>query len=141
MKNIKLPEDNPVIWKDLPLEKGHWSSIKYENKKCFWNVRELIELSSNLEQTKKPVDELYSKIKNGTWFSKHQRPNIHNIYEHMHRAMTANLEFPIILSAESKVMDGAHRILCAKIKGIPELPVVQFLKNPKPFYVKEIGGK
>ncbi len=53
----------------------------------------------------------------------------------------ADLLFPVILSADGRVMDGSHRIVAASAKGIEAVDVVQFNKDPMPGYTENLGWK
>ncbi|MCB0105839.1 MAG: hypothetical protein KDE53_08015, partial [Caldilineaceae bacterium] len=50
------------------------------------------------------------------------------------RILDADLNYPIILSAEGYLMDGGHRIAKAYLAGIPTISAVQFLQDPEPDY-------
>lgn len=47
----------------------------------------------------------------------------------------ADLRYPIILSADMRVMDGMHRVMKALNAGIEVIEAVHFEKNPGPDYV------
>lgn len=44
----------------------------------------------------------------------------------------ADLEFPIILSSEGRVMDGMHRVLKALLNGLKSIEAVRFDRDPAP---------
>lgn len=135
---MKLPNDNPQTFPGIPLE-GHISALKRGEKKYYWLVNGLIEKSVKLPVFEADVGELLIKIGSGSWFGKEEKVTIQLILNHIDRALKAELTFPIILSADGKVMDGSHRIVLAFIKGIKYLKAVQFEIDPIPDYISEIG--
>lgn len=134
---MKLPADNSETFPGIPL-KGHISALKRGEQKYFWRVKGLIEKSAGLPVFEANVTELLTKIGNGTWFGKDEKVTIQLILDHIDRSLKADLTFPIILSADGKVMDGSHRIMLAYIKGIKSISAVQFETDPIPDYISEI---
>lgn len=59
-------------------------------------------------------------------------PTCRLVAEHARRIVSADLSFPVILSAEGDVWDGMHRIAKAYLQGVEEVDVVQFIENPPP---------
>jgi hypothetical protein len=53
--------------------------------------------------------------------------------------LNADFLFPVILSADGRVMDGSHRIVAASVKGIEALDVEQFNQEPMPGYTENLG--
>lgn len=136
---IKLPKDNPSTFPGVPLS-GHICSLRRDNQKLYWRVEQLIADSAELEVREVSVDDLLSKIGNGTWFGPNERPTIRAFIDHLDRALAADLRYPIILTSDGKVMDGSHRILAAKLKGMKTVPAVQFSTDPEPEYIEEVSG-
>jgi hypothetical protein len=134
---MELPTDTSETFPGIPL-KGHISALKRGEKKYFWRVEGLIEKSASLPVKEVNVADLLLTIGNGTWFGKDQRVTIQLILSHIDRALKADLTFPIILSADGKVMDGSHRIMSAYIKGVKSLNTVQFEIDPTPDYISKI---
>lgn len=46
------------------------------------------------------------------------------------RTLNADLQYPIILSAEGDIMDGMHRLLKCYIFGVPSIKAVRFTETP-----------
>jgi len=55
--------------------------------------------------------------------------------EHLRLAQEADLTYPIILSADGRVMDGMHRVMKAVLEDRAEIEAVQFDQDPEPDYV------
>lgn len=45
------------------------------------------------------------------------------------------LAFPVILSSDTGVMDGMHRICKAVLEGRDEIEAVRFVQDPEPGYI------
>ncbi len=50
------------------------------------------------------------------------------------RVMAADLGYPILFSAQGKLLDGGHRIHKAHALGLTEIKAVRFLEDPEPDY-------
>jgi hypothetical protein len=137
-KPMKLPADNSESFLGIPL-KGHICALRRGEKKYFWLVEGLIEKSAELPVFEVDLAELLAKIGNGTWFGKDEKVTIQLILSHIDRALQADLTFPIILSADGKVMDGSHRIMLAYIRGVKTLKAIQFKSDPAPDFISEVG--
>ena len=100
-----------------------------------WDIDRLIELSKDFPRIKVPVssiremDEVY-------WFDDAtERPTCRKVLEHMSLINEVDLSYPIILSADGRVMDGMHRAAKAFLDGSEEIEAVQFEKDSEPDYV------
>jgi hypothetical protein len=100
-----------------------------------WDVDRLIELSKNF-----PVKNiLLSEIKevNETYWFKDpsQLPTGVAILEHIKLMEEASLEYPIILCANGRLMDGMHRVMKALQQGHTDIKAVQFETTPEPDFI------
>lgn len=57
------------------------------------------------------------------------------VAQHARRIWDADLTYPIILSADGRLMDGGHRIAKAWLLGMSAIEAVQFVVGPEPDYV------
>ncbi len=57
------------------------------------------------------------------------------VVEHAKLIQEADLSFPIILSADGRVMDGIHRVGKALLEGRETIEAVQYEVDPEPDYV------
>lgn len=137
MTEVKLPFDLPGTFPGVPLT-GHLCSIRQGDRKLYWRVEHLIAASKELPVIEQEIEPLLSQIGNSTWFGGDKKPTISEILIHIERAFAANLDCPLILSAEGKIMDGSHRLIAAKMKGRKTLPCVRFLCNPPPEHEETI---
>ena len=98
-----------------------------------WDVHRLVGLSQDL-----PIhDVLLSDIKelNEAYWFPNSHPTTQNIIEHIQLIQAADLSYPIILSADGRVMDGMHRIAKAKLQNLFTIKAVNFQLTPEADYI------
>lgn len=69
------------------------------------------------------------------WFSG-RAPTGREVAEHARRIQDADLSYPIIFSADGRLMDGGHRIAKAWLAGQAEIDAVRFETDPPPDEVR-----
>ena len=89
----------------------------------FWHVPDLLARATDL-----PVGV-------DAWFGEACRPTIENVVDHMRRVLKADLDDPILLSAEGHVFDGLHRLARCLLEGVETIRFCQFEADPEPFRV------
>jgi hypothetical protein len=95
-----------------------------------WNVSRLWELADNLRVQEMEVSTF--DIKKNFWFVEDEEPTVDKIIEHTERIVNADLDYPIILCDEGRVMDGMHRIAKAIMLNLASIKFVQFSEMPEP---------
>jgi hypothetical protein len=99
-----------------------------------WDVDKLIKSSSNLlvrDIAIASIDEVDSVY----WIGADgDPPTVRILIRHMQLVKDADLDFPIILSADGLVMDGMHRVAKALLEGRTTILAVQFEVQPEPNY-------
>jgi hypothetical protein len=65
------------------------------------------------------------------WFNGHPA-TILGVARHAKRILESDADFPIILCAEGRLMDGGHRVAKAWISGQMEIAAVRFAVTPDP---------
>jgi hypothetical protein len=98
-----------------------------------WDVDRLIELSSQLPRRAVPLDQI--RELDEPWHGEDEQPTWRAMLEHLRLIDTADLSFPIILSANGAVMDGMHRVVKAAWQGRGTIEAVQFADDPEPDHV------
>ena len=63
-------------------------------------------------------------------------PSLRHVAAHAARIQSAVLSYPIILSADGRLMDGGHRIARAWIEGRTEIDAVRFEVDPEPEFIR-----
>ena len=137
-RTMKLPREDENTFPGIPLD-GHICSLRRGNQKLYWRVEELIEACRDLPVREMLVSDLLPLIINGSWFGPGEKVTIGKVLSHVRRLLSVDLRFPVILSANGRVMDGSHRIIAASVKGIEAVDVVQFNQDPMPGYTENLG--
>ena len=98
-----------------------------------WDVDRLVQLSSHLPRKHIPLSRIgeFDEV----WFGEDEPPTWRAMVEHMKLIEDADTSFPIILSANGRVMDGMHRVAKAAWQGHQEIEAVQFDEDPEPDHV------
>ena len=98
-----------------------------------WDVDRLVALTKSFPQIQvqlssvRELDEAFhSDDEPSTWRA---------MVDHVRLMNKADLSFPIILSAEGRVMDGMHRVAKAVLLGHTTIEAVQFTQDPEPDYI------
>lgn len=93
-----------------------------------WDVHHLVELSRDF-----PIDEVLlsdiQELNEAYWFPD-THPTTQQMIEHFQLIQQADLSYPIILSADGKVMDGMHRVAKAKLLDHLAIKAVRFEITP-----------
>jgi hypothetical protein len=91
-----------------------------------------VELTRDFPRIRVPLGTI-REIDEPHWFSGGaQDATCRAVMEHARLINEADLQFPIILSANGRVMDGMHRVLHALLNGLPSIEAVRFQRDPEP---------
>ena len=63
------------------------------------------------------------------------KPTCRSVAEHAKLIFETDLQYPIILSSQGRVMDGMHRVCQALLKGLTTIKAVQFQELIPPDYI------
>ena len=100
-----------------------------------WDVDRLVSLSSGFPRIEVPLREI-RELDEPFWFGDGSKAaTCRAIVEHARLIDAADLSFPIILSADGRVMDGMHRVAKALLLGHETIAAVQFAHDLEPDYV------
>ncbi|MCB0125889.1 MAG: hypothetical protein KDE58_26720, partial [Caldilineaceae bacterium] len=80
-----------------------------DDGRLVWFVERLWYLARDLPVHQVPLDAIREFDQN-CWFSAATPPTCRAVADHVQRILDADLNYPIILSAEGYLMDGGHRI-------------------------------
>ena len=105
-------------------------STIHQNKRLIWYTEKLWELARELPTKRLLVHEVVNQLNNIYWFK--TRPTSWQVATHAKKIYEADLSYPIILSVEGQLMDGAHRVSKAWILELQYIEAVQFEQNPDP---------
>jgi hypothetical protein len=94
----------------------------------------LWKLAEDLPAEPVPIDAI-REFDEDCWFG--GRPvTCRMVAEHVDRIQKADLRYPVILSADGRLMDGGHRIAKAWLSGSTTIDAVRFRVDPEPDYVE-----
>ena len=97
-----------------------------------WDVDRLIEASKSFPVVSLDLDDIEELDENFWYNGDTDIPTCRSIGQHVQLINEANLSFPVILSAENRVMDGMHRIVRALSLGHQTIDAVIFENTPPP---------
>ncbi|MGJ3495320.1 hypothetical protein PsalN5692_00590 [Piscirickettsia salmonis] len=69
------------------------------------------------------------------WYDHNNKPTCRNIVEHTKLIQAADLQYPIILCKDGRVMDGMHRVCKALLQELTHINAVQFTAAIKPDFI------
>lgn len=125
-KHIEYFFDDPTNF--TPPE---YTKQRHQFQGKIWDVKGLVEIAKTLPVFEKPLSEIRAIALNAAFPNANKMSYIEFAY-HCKVAMEADLDFPIILSEDGRLMDGQHRLLKALITGEHSIKVVQFVMDPMP---------
>ncbi len=100
-----------------------------------WDVHRLVELTQAIKPHAIPLSSI-REIDEPYWFAADDpTPTCRDFIEHMQLVEATDLAYPIILSADSRIMDGMHRVVKAVLQGQSHIMAVQFSETPEPDYI------
>ena len=100
-----------------------------------WDVDRLVALSKDLPRFRIQLSAIF-ELDEAYWFSGGaSEATCRAVVERARFIEEADLSFPIILSADGRVMDGMHRVAKALLKGQVDIEAVRFVRDPEPDYV------
>ena len=100
-----------------------------------WDVFRLIRLAQNLPIIEIPLSNI-SELDEVFWYDLGDaKPTCRNILEHAQLINNADLQYPIILCHEGRVMDGMHRVCKAQMLGLETIKAVRFSSYLEPDHI------
>ena len=102
---------------------------------CAWDVGRLVELSRPLPVERVLLSDI-RELDEPYWAGYgDRRLTCRDIVDHARLISDCDLAFPVILSADGRVMDGMHRICKALLQGDDSIAAVRFLHDPEPDHI------
>ncbi len=99
-----------------------------------WDVEKLIELSLVLPVVDIPLTSIKEYQENYWYQYEGDTPTCESVAMHARIISECDLNFPIILDSEGRVMDGMHRVCKAHLEGHQTIKARQFSYTPNPNY-------
>lgn len=105
---------------------------KSERGLLAWDIHRLIELTKDLLPQMVALADIV-ELDEVYWFDDYgHQPTVRNVIGCMQSVEATELIYPIILSADGRVMDGMHRIAKAILSGKSHIMAVRFETTPEP---------
>lgn len=120
------PGDNPNVRKQYHFWPG-------AQRLDAWDVDRLIEMSQSFPVEQVRLDDI-DEIDSTYWYTEWQTPTVRSVVEHCELIRDVDLNYPIILGPDGRVMDGMHRIARALLDGQDSIKAVRFSELPEPDY-------
>jgi hypothetical protein len=98
----------------------------------FWKLSTLWKLADTMPVEHVPLESFDWTNENFQCDSFSNPPLWRDIGDHTKRILAADLNYPIVISAEGNIMDGMHRILKCYVFGLPSVKAVRFTETPPP---------
>ena len=90
-----------------------------------WDVDRLIRLSAGLPVIEVPLESI-AELDSVYWFDETSRPTVRCVVEHARLIAETDMQWPILLGHDGRVMDGMHRIGRALLDGAKTIRAVRF---------------
>jgi hypothetical protein len=104
-----------------------WPWPTNDGRSDAWDVDRLIELTGSLSVKQIRIDSIW-QLDTPHWGAFTPR----DLPQHVRLLDETDLAYPIILSADGRVMDGMHRVVKALMEGRDTISAVQFEVQPEP---------
>lgn len=105
--------------------------------RAYYLTERLWSLVADLPAAEVPIDSI-AEFDEDCWFDGGPA-TCRAVAEHTRRIQQADLRYPVILSADGRLMDGGHRIARAWLDGARTILAVRFIIDPDPDYVVPAG--
>ena len=100
-----------------------------------WDVDRLLRLTAEQEPVDLPLERI-RELDDAFWFSGDgNTPSCRRVAEHAKLINETNLDHPIIIDPEGRVMDGMHRVCKALISDLKTIKAFRLLALPEPDFV------
>ena len=106
----------------------------FEQGLLAWDVDRLAERRSDFLRQEVPLSAI-GELDEAYWFGGGTQPTCRAVADHARLMLAADLRYPIMLSADGRVMDGMHRVAKAYLEGRKTILAVQFEVDPEPDYI------
>lgn len=100
-----------------------------------WDVRKLLRDAAKLPVIEVELDAIAELDENWWYQGKGDIPTGRSIADHYQQMQSADLQYPILLCAQGRLMDGMHRVLKAYSEGRSTIRARQLEQTPPPDYV------
>ncbi len=112
-------------------------STERDGKRYIWYTERLWQLAKDLPVYEVDVGQ-FEELDRDCWFSESKPPTIREVAGHCRRINETDLEIPVIINDNGRLMDGGHRLARALIEGRKTVKAVRFEEMPEPDEVEDL---
>jgi len=108
---------------------------KIDNKLYAWDVDNLIFLTKELEIENTDLSKI-NEFEETYWYNEEgDSPTCRSITQHIKLVNDSDLNYPIIVCPDGKLMDGMHRVVKANLLELKTIKAYRLSTLPKPDYI------
>ncbi|WP_114999593.1 hypothetical protein [Empedobacter falsenii] len=108
---------------------------KIDNKLYAWDVVNLIFLTKELEIENIDLTKI-NEFEETYWYNEEgDSPTCRSITQHIKLVNDSDLNYPIIICPDGKLMDGMHRVVKANLLELKTIKAYRLSTLPKPDYI------
>ncbi|MDH1881693.1 hypothetical protein ACTS9T_10380 [Empedobacter falsenii] len=108
---------------------------KIDNKLYAWDVDNLIFLTKELEIENIDLSKI-NEFEETYWYNEEgDSPTCRSITQHIKLVNDSDLNYPIIVCPDGKLMDGMHRVVKANLLELKTIKAYRLSTLPKPDYI------
>ena len=104
---------------------------KVGDKYHVWHTEKLWEATKEFPIIQVEIESL-RHLDGVCWFDDDFPPTLRNVVEHFVRMQHVDTNYPIILDPDGQLLDGAHRVAKAMVRGQTTIQAVRMLEMPPP---------
>jgi len=106
-------------------------STERDGKRYIWYTERLWKLAKDLSEYDVDVEH-FDELDRDCWFGEGRTPTIREVADHCRRINETDLEYPVIINDNGRLMDGGHRLARALLEGRKTVKAVRFEEMPEP---------
>ena len=111
----------------------HFRTI--DNKLYAWDVDNIISLTKELEIENIDLTKI-KEFEETYWYNEEgDSPTCHSITQHIKLVNDSDLNYPIIICPDGRLMDGMHRVVKANLLELKTIKAYRLSTLPKPDYI------
>ena len=100
-----------------------------------WDVRELLKKAADLLVIEVKLSSIAEFNENWWYQAETDVPSCRSIADHFQLMQATDLQYPILLCADGRLMDGMHRVMKAHVEGRTTIAARRFDVTPPPDHV------
>lgn len=99
-----------------------------------WDVDNLVRLTQDQPEELLPLSAI-GEVDENWWFAFGEEPTVRSVVEHVRLLQETDLDYPIIVDPDGRLMDGMHRVAKALSQGAETIRAKRLAVLPEPDFV------